>query len=286
MQNHKIPVFYHIPKNAGTYVSDWMLVAFRYYREFYTNWLKSYTSDKDSIKVIQITNNDSIVARILLGDPNYILDSKKAELFKKHNNRRWDVDINYVSFDFLKELVLFGVIIESNGFKIKQKLLYFLKEYNLHQFLILRNPFHRIQSIYNYNTSNQSINDYSHGSIKSKTFEDYVTSEQLEDSWLIRNLINLNDPEILEEHHFQQSLEILKSFNVYDIKDTDKAIQQTFQECYGFDTQKIELKSWDIITKNETNYKKINIEELSKEAQEVFKQRTFWDQKLYKQFFK
>ena len=263
-----------------------MLIAFRYYREFYTNWLKCYTSDKDSIKVIQITNNDSIVARILLGDPNYILDSKKVELFKKHNNRRWDVDINYVSFDFFKELVLFGVIIESNGFKIKQKLLYFLKEYNLHQFLILRNPFLRAQSIYNYNTSDESINDYSHGSIKSKTFEDYVTSEQLEDSWLIRNLINVNDSESLEEHHFQQVLEILKSFNVYDIKDTDKAIQQTFIECYGFDTRKIELKSWDIVTKNETNYKKINIEELSEKSQAIFKNRVFWDYKIINSFLK
>lgn len=283
MQNKKIPVFYHIPKNAGTYVSDWFLIAFRYYRRTYTDWLKNYNPHQDSIKILQLVKNNRVVAKLLIGDSQYFLESCSF-ILNKHSNTEFDIKLEDITKDLLDRVFLFGTIIESFGFKLRNDTLKNFKDYDLHQFLILRDPFYRAQSIYNYNTSEESVNDYSHNSIKSKTFEDYIMSEQLEDSWLIRNLINLNDPESLEESHFQQALEILKSFNIYDIKDTDIAIQQTFEECYGFDTRKIELKPWDIITKNETNYKKINIKELSEQAQETFKQRTIWDQKTYEQF--
>lgn len=283
MQNKKIPVFYHIPKNAGTYVSDWFIIAFRYYRRTYTDWLKNYNPHQDSIKILQLVKNNRVVAKLLIGDSQYFLESCSFVL-TKHSNTEFDIKLEDITKDLLDRVFLFGIIIESIGFKLRHDILKHFKDYDLHQFLILRDPFYRAQSIYNYNTSEESVNDYSHNSIKSKTFEDYIMSEQLEDSWLIRNLINLNDPESLEESHFQQALEILKSFNIYDIKDTDKAIQQTFIECYGFDTRKIELKPWDIITKNETKHKKINIKELPEQSQETFKQRTIWDQKLYEQF--
>ena len=208
------------------------------------------------------------------------------EFLAKHSNTEFDIKLEDITKDLLDRVFLFGIIIESLGFKLRHDILNHFKDYDLHQFLILRDPFYRAQSIYNYNTSEESVNDYSHDSIKSKTFEDYVTSEQLEDSWLIRNLTNINDAESLQESHFQQAQKILKSFNVYDIKDTDIAIQQTFKECYEFDTRKIELKPWDIITKNETNYKKINIEELSEKSQAIFKNRVFWDYKIINSFFK
>jgi hypothetical protein len=284
MQNRKIPVFYHIPKNAGTYVSDWMLIAFRYYRGKYTNWDQLGRLDNGTtIKALQIMKDGVIVARLLVGNPTYFCESY-SKFSKKHSKTEWEINFEDITSELLDNVFVFSLIIESTGFRIQQEISNILKGHGIYKFLILRDPFYRAQSIYNYNTSEESANDYSHDSIKSKTFEDYVMSNQLEDSWLIRNLINLNDAESLQESHFQQAQEILKSFNVYDIKDTDIAIQQTFKECYEFDTRKIELKPWDIITKNETKHKKINIEELTEQAQDVFKQRTFLDQKLYEQF--
>lgn len=281
MQTHKVPVFYHIPKNAGTYVSDWMMVAFRYYRKTYTDWLKFHIKQQDSIKIIQLIKDGLIVSRLLIGDPIYKLDPEKSKIFHKRDTTRWDVDINDISSCFFDSLFVFGIIIEANGFKIKQKILDLLQCCEMYHFLILREPFLRAQSIYNYNISEYSKHEYNHKALNAKTFEEYVLSKKLEDSWLIRNLININDSIALEEQHFVKAINFLKDFHVYDIKNTSKAIQETFLNCYSFDLQQIKLNLWDTVTKNETRVKKINFEELSRQAQETFEQRTYWDNKLY-----
>lgn len=279
----KIPVFYHIPKNAGTYVSDWFLIAFRSYRRTHTSWLENYTSERDSIKCLQIVNNGFLIAKFLVGDPTYFCDTY-SNLFVKHSKTEFNINLKDLTLEFLDNLFLFGVIIEGRGFKLKKEVLNLLKNYTLHQFLILRDSFSRTQSLYSYITSANSKHEHTHGLIKSPTFETYILSEQLEDSWLIRHLVNLEDLTPLNEVHLKEAIDIIKSFKVYSINDVDGAIREAFLECYNINTELIELKPWDIFTKNETNQTKIKFEELSLEAQKVFKKRVYWDDKLYKTF--
>lgn len=283
MQKRKIPVFYHIPKNAGTYVSDWFMIAFRHYRRTHTDWLVSYCKEKETIKCLRIIKDKFTIAKFIVGDPSYLCDTN-SDLFIACSNSEFNIDLKDLTSELLDNLFLFGIIIEGRGFKLKEELLSPLKKYTLHQFLILRDSFSRTQSLYSYITSVNSKHEFTHGLIKAPTFESYVLSQQLEDSWLIRQLAKLDDPFPLNETHLNKTIDIMKSFNVYSIKETTKAIKDAFIECYNIDTDHIDLKPWDIFTRNETNQSKIKFEEMSPEAQKVFRQRVYLDDKLYKTF--
>ena len=283
MIKRKIPVFYHIPKNAGTYVSDWFLVAFRHYRRTYTDWLKTRTSEWDTIKSIQIVENGFIIARVLVGDPEHFCDDN-PNLFIKYSNAQFDTDLKSLTKEFFDNIFLFGIIIEGRGFMLKEEILNLFGKYILHEFLLLRDSFSRTQSLYNYIKSSSSKHENTHGLIKSPNFESYIMSEQLEDSWLIRQFAKIEDQIPINECHFNTTIDTLTSFKLYSIKDVEQAIRDTFLECYDFDIQSIILKSWDTVTKNETNEKKIKFEELPKNTQLVFLERTYWDNKLYNTF--
>jgi hypothetical protein len=284
-QFHQIPVFYHVPKNAGTYVSDWMLVAFRHYRRTYTDWINAFSLEQDSIKCLQITSNGFVIAKLLIGDPNYFCETLTV-FHKKHSKTEWDIDVSNVTKELLASVFLFGVIIEARGFCSHTELINLVKNYNLYRFIILREPFSRAQSVYNYLTSNLSAHERTHGKIKSPTFEDYVLSEQLEDSWIIRNFNYVDNSTALNENLYQQTIKTLEQFHVFFIEYTDKGLQEVFLTCYGFDITQIKKREWDIFTKNETTNKKIKFEQLSLKAQTTFKTRTYWDERLFKTFIR
>jgi len=282
----KIPVFYHIPKNAGTYVSDLFLIAFRYYRRTYTDWLRTHIPERDSIKCLQLIKDGFLVAKLLVGDPNSFCEHN-LKFIKKHSKTEWDIQLEDILPEALTNVFLFGVIVEGRGLKINNLVLNLLNEYIPHQFLILREPFSRAQSLYNYIKSESSIHERTHGLIKADTFEDYIMSEQLEDSWIIRNLIQVENSIPLNEQHFNDAVNILSRFNIYPIKNIILAVQEAFLTCYDFDILKVKLNKSDEVHKNEgKKVCKLQLENFSPKIQQTFNNRTFLDNKLYNTFIK
>ena len=281
----KIPIFYHIPKNAGTYVSDWLIIGLRHYRVTYTNWLETINEKLDSIKCLTVMEGDFLVARLIVGDPHYYCDSH-PEFLSKRSKTEFSIDLQNLTSDLLNKVFLFSLIVESYGFKIRSRLLSFLEKNELHQFLILRDSFSRAVSMYDYLKSQNSKHERTHKAIQSLTFQDYVLSVQCEDSWLIRNLLNLTDEEELKQFHLEKAKKILNTFNVYDIKYTQQAIREAFVECYGFSPEQIALCDMTV-NKNETKEKqKINFETLPSFVKQHFLTRVEIDNQLYNTFIR
>jgi hypothetical protein len=124
-------------------------------------------------------------------------------------------DVDVVLEDFKnKKFNLLGVIVEPRGVKLMsgsffENVCSKANKIPLYH-TVFREPYKRSLSLYNYIKSNNSAHEPTHNSIRSNTFEDYLRSPQLEESWLIRNLIPVNDGVAITEEDFKRTCNMLK----------------------------------------------------------------------------
>lgn len=267
-----MPVFYHVPKNSGTYVFNCLLSALKKESKGVVNVVRVLSRNKYTLaKFIVINNSD------FLNQKNYFTPLNNAEI-------TWSLNVENLTEDILKKLNILSFIIEARGFRCIKTLLkpvfLFLDKFNLYKFIILREPFSREQSLYHYITSDTSKHEISHGKFKSASFEEFVMSNQLQDSWLLRNLLDVPNGIKLTEKNFNEAIQYLQHVNVYDSRNTDAAIKKVLLKC--FNIQNFDIES--VSKKNENSYKKIKFKELSPEAQNSFNRGKYWDQKLYDYF--
>jgi len=282
----KVPIFYHIPKNAGTYVSDWLTIGLRYYKNRYTSWwLNPPNAKRNSVKRLMVMKGDILIAKLMVVDQDYYCDSHPG-FSSKLSKTEFYIDLQNLTLDLLDKVFLFCVVIEGSGFKIRNHVLALLEKYELYQFLILREPFSRSLSIYNYIKSKYSQHEPTHNAIRALTFQDYILSGQCEDSWLIRNLLNIADEEELKQFHLEEVKEILKTFKIYDIKYTQQAIQEAFVECYEFSTEEIVLRDMTAYKNETTEKEKIDFNMLPSFIKQRFLTRVEIDNDLYRAFIR
>ena len=160
---------------------------------------------------------------------------------------------------------------------------------HLLHFTVLRNPFDRAQSLFHYLASDASKHEPTHGSIQSPTFFKYIKSDQLEDSWFLRSLLDFSEDAVIEPYHLTLAHNTyLKDFRIKDISEVDNLIDSVFHGAYGILRKDVEgsvvAKNLD---KNETpNKTKVDINYLSEETRQMFLDRTYWDRKLWERYCK
>lgn len=280
-QPKNIPVYLHIPKNAGTYLIN-----------VFTNFFVRLIGNPSELHVQRLTvcgNNFNLT------------------LFVKFNSDYWKADKNIKEHHFSsarsrkcgfptlktyienKQLSVLAIVIEPEdgelrpSFNIANHILSLCESKGFY-FSILRETFSRQQSLYYYITGEESSHEPSHKSIKEASFVEYLSSDYLEDSWLIRSTTGMKNDWPISAFWFNQCCNFLNNLNflIKDIKNTDDIINEVLFSCFKEGL----LRSDKVIAnRNSTkNENKITIDDLDEETKQKFLDKTYWDRRLWNMY--
>jgi len=265
--NKKIPVFFHVPKCAGTYTFN---------KIFYV--IRNYICGPD-IRHIIVKRGEYILYRLLC--------SSEEELAGKYKciNDRWTYSVDYDDLD-LNDLNLLFIEVCARSLNDYKDYIYKNLPDNLdpYEFIFLREPYERTLSLYSYLSSQHSNHEPTAKGFNYKSFSDYLKSDDLEESWLIREMLKLSDETIVTEEHFDEICEILDGMLVSNLSDVDSIILKVCKECF-------KLKDFDLTIedkqerRNENSSKQVTpYKDLDKDAQKHFNNKTKWDKLLYDKY--
>lgn len=280
-QPKKIPVYLHIPKNAGTYLIH-----------VFTNYFVSLFGHESKLDIQRLTVSSR--------DFN-------LTIFVKFNSDYWNTDENIKEHHFVaprakkcgfptlktyienKQLYVLAIVIEPEDGELRPSFSKVEQILNLCEskgayFSIFREVFSRQQSLYHYITGDESSHEPSHQSIKEASFVEYLSSDSLEDSWLIRSTTGMKHDWSISEFWFNQCCNFLDNFNflIKDIKNTDIIINEVLFSCFKEGLSDSDAKT---TLRNSTKIEnKITIEDLNKETKQKFLEQTHWDTKLWERY--
>jgi len=291
--NSLIPVHLHIPKNAGTYVQD---VFSRYFIRILEREKEKEAFCVQKISVESPLFNLTLTVEFLTdywkNDEN-MKAHPVAVMRGKNNPRAKSCGIEtFKTYLRNKQLRLLAVVIEPVGnqdvrsglFQVYELL--GICEKTPLNFLILRDAFSRQQSLYYYLTGEESSHEPTHGSIKQESFLDYIQSDNLEDSWLIRVFSGMRAEEAISRDWFNLTTSFLDShyFEIKSIKDTDLLINQVLFNC--FNNEVIKTDREQALKNASAKSTKIKIDDLTEETKQKFLEHTYWDRKLWERYCK
>lgn len=280
VEKNLVPVFLHVPKNAGTFVISSLTRFF----------VRIYNGDKfERVQRLQIDDEkfgSFTVHTYFLGDDWRQDDRIRKYKFDAARSRSTDFQ---TLFSYIKEyrVVILSITMEPVQLNIKTS---YEKAWEVCQaagfepmnFLLLRDPWSRACSLYNYLSSKSSSHETTHKALKVNSFKEYIHSVFLEDSWIIRTLCNLKGGEPISEDHYNQAVKFLSDnkFFVRDVTASPELLRHVLSKSF-----KIEVNEDDLIgEKNQSKYSKYLRSDFALEDCEKFAERTKWDQKLYNEF--
>ena len=273
-----LPVFYHVPKNAGTYMINNMLLFFREYRRVRTDWLNR---SHETARNIEIKQGDKTLMRLIAGDPeNWCGQNLKPDSLDTTHY----VISEQQAADTINNTWLFAAVVEGDGFEHHDRLTGLLNS-SMHESIILREPFSRTKSWYGYVTSEASAHEPYHMSITG-SFEQYIMSDQLECGWVIKRFCGLHDNTQPTAQHYDKTCELLDHMHVMDIKHTDQLIDQMFDECYGLSRDSFPVHFEPPARHQNSSRVNVGYVDLTAEQKQHFDACTYWDRKLWERYCK
>jgi len=176
-------------------------------------------------------------------------------------------------------------VIESSGFRgYKEYLSDLYPNQEFKYYMILRNPFDRLYSLYNYLKSSKSHNEKTHKAISYETFDDWIINGDGSDfNWIIKSMMSLPTGSKIEQKHYFKTFHEIKKINVYDMNNIETCIKDICRTC-GF--QYLTKTPENPYAKNDSGVKeKITFDTASEEVQKQFINKMFWEVTLYANYF-
>lgn len=281
-QNSNLPVFYHVPKNAGTFAMSLIFLYLRMLRRKIS--VGGNKRRFETNRNIVIKKDHLEIARILAFDPNN--ECSKCDLYKRgieEDETHYIIELNDIEKIDLKKLNLFTIVIEADGFKFHKEILNKFTNYDCKKFILLREPLKRMMSFFNYITSESAKHEPTYGIIPNNLSE-YIKSSHLEDSWLIRQFANINDNEGITDNHYDVAYNELKNFDIADVKNTETLIKDIYGKYLNLELSINDRKvlSNDLVH----NASKKNNHVLSNDEIEIVNERMKYEIKLYNNLVK
>lgn len=246
----RIPVFLHNPRCGGTYIMAWNQILFNQYcRNKRYPLLKfgekinlksrriiAEFDDKKEIHIFCYSHKDLHMTEKSFSE-NAISYQKSSKKFKA----KQDPYINRIHIDKLMPLMnndnfeIFSIVIPALGGEIDQREL-ILKSQEIckkcnsvpYFYTSTRDPFQKLESIHKQKNKENSSEE---------TFINFVKSNELPDSWIIRALTGVKNNQEVEEPHYLEAKKHLDNFIAKDIYELDELIDEVFGHCLQLDTK-------------------------------------------------
>lgn len=275
-ENLSIPVFFHIPKNAGSFVLN----------RFFVYSLAFNKTKYNLNKRIDILKDGKVSYRLVVIDSHGECDNNKV--FNQKTTRNYELSINDLSKELLDKFYVFSLIICGDGFNSYRSEIYpALPEHrDKHEFITFRESFSRAESFYFYLRSENSEHENLHGQFNHVTFDEYLSSYQVEDSWCIRFFTKLDNDKDISEKEFNFVCGLIDDMKVVYYKDIDSYLYKLFKNIYDIDALE-HKKIFDVReVYDNKNKDKTKTDKLDVNALKTFNERTYWDQKLFNKYVK
>lgn len=291
-----IPLFFHIPKNAGTYVISKTGLLMRAYKYKYDSdpifreKSKSFGPLFRVATTLEILDEKNRPLAIINGfDVNGYIHQNRGKDIELVRGIYHRIHLKNLSREILESLELFQVNIVDHGFAVFEDILS-LFNHESTGFIphaLLRDPFKRALSIYNYLTSEASSHEPTHMSIFAKDFQDYISGIQSEDSWLIRKLLNIPNTESLTDELYDSFCEIFDLFMVTGVENVDGLLASVYEKSHSLFFPDIN-PAWNTDLKDNKNLNGHIVTESDVEsaALENFKKRVKYDYLILEKYAK